>query len=124
MALARTTRDGPFEGVLGDTHTRDRAAGRRSRCGALATPLLRHRRDRRPAKLLGSLWPARRPQRLRSHVASATAGAPLRESRMTNLNSFGSRATLDVAGRRYTIFRLDALASLPGNTVQRLPFSL
>ena len=28
---------------------------------------------------------------------------------MTSLNSFGSRATLDVAGKPYTIYRLDAL---------------
>jgi aconitate hydratase len=43
---------------------------------------------------------------------------------MPSTNSFGSRATLDVAGQRYTIFRLDALRGLRGNTVDRLPFSL
>src|SRR5215211_449503 len=43
---------------------------------------------------------------------------------MTHPNSFGSRATLDVAGRQYTIFRLASVASLLGNTVDRLPFSL
>ncbi|HUQ81112.1 MAG TPA: aconitate hydratase AcnA [Gemmatimonadaceae bacterium] len=43
---------------------------------------------------------------------------------MTHPNSFGSRATLDVAGRQFTIFRLASVASLPGNTVDRLPFSL
>jgi aconitate hydratase len=43
---------------------------------------------------------------------------------MTHPNTFGSRATLNVAGRQYTIFRLGSLASLPGSTVSRLPFSL
>jgi aconitate hydratase len=43
---------------------------------------------------------------------------------MTHPNSFGSRATLDVAGRSYTIYRLGSLDSLPGSTVSRLPFSL
>ncbi|MBX6333090.1 MAG: aconitate hydratase AcnA [Gemmatimonadaceae bacterium] len=43
---------------------------------------------------------------------------------MHSLNSFGSRATLAVDGTSYTIFRLDALASLPGATVSRLPFTL
>jgi aconitate hydratase len=39
-------------------------------------------------------------------------------------NSFGSRATLDVDGQRFTIFRLDVLRQLRGNTADRLPFSL
>src|SRR5687767_5609933 len=43
---------------------------------------------------------------------------------MAHLNSFGSRATLDVDGTRYTIFRLDALRTLAGGTAERLPFSL
>jgi len=43
---------------------------------------------------------------------------------MTHPNTFGSRATLTVAGRQYTIFRLASLRSLQGNTVDRLPFSL
>ena len=43
---------------------------------------------------------------------------------MTHPNTFGSRATLNVAGRQYTIYRLDSLASRSGNTVGRLPFSL
>src|SRR4051812_44311006 len=43
---------------------------------------------------------------------------------MTHPNTFGSRATLDVAGRQYTIYRLDSVTSLPGSTVSRLPFSL
>ena len=43
---------------------------------------------------------------------------------MTTINSFGSRATLDVAGTRYTMYRLDALRAISGNTVDRLPFSL
>ena len=43
---------------------------------------------------------------------------------MTHPNSFGSRATLDVAGRKYTIFRLDALAQLANGNAARLPVSL
>jgi aconitate hydratase len=43
---------------------------------------------------------------------------------MTHPNSFGSRATLDVGGRRYTYFRLDALRELSGATLDTLPFSL
>ena len=39
-------------------------------------------------------------------------------------NSFGSRATLDVGGRKYTIFRLDALRQLADGNAERLPFSL
>jgi len=43
---------------------------------------------------------------------------------MTTVNSFGSRASLKVDGRQYTLFRLDALRGIPGNTVDKLPFSL
>jgi aconitate hydratase len=43
---------------------------------------------------------------------------------MTHPNSFGSRDTLDVEGRRYTYYRLDPLRALPGSAVDRLPFSL
>ena len=43
---------------------------------------------------------------------------------MTHPNSFGSRTTLDVGGRRYTYFRLDALRELSGARLDRLPFSL
>ncbi|MEO7458063.1 MAG: aconitate hydratase, partial [Gemmatimonadaceae bacterium] len=43
---------------------------------------------------------------------------------MTSLNSFGSRATLDVAGKSYTIYRLDALSASSGGRSERLPFSL
>ncbi|MEP6730898.1 MAG: aconitate hydratase AcnA [bacterium] len=43
---------------------------------------------------------------------------------MTSLNSFGSRATLDVAGKSYTIYRLDALSAASGGKSDRLPFSL
>ena len=43
---------------------------------------------------------------------------------MTSLDSFGSRATLDVAGKSYTIYRLDALAALSRGNSQKLPFSL
>jgi len=43
---------------------------------------------------------------------------------MTHPNTFGSRATLNVAGRQYTIYRLGSVATLPGSTVNKLPFSL
>ncbi len=43
---------------------------------------------------------------------------------MTHPNSFSSRATLDVGGKAYTIFRLDAVAGIPGATVASMPFSL
>jgi aconitate hydratase len=43
---------------------------------------------------------------------------------MTSLNSFGSRATLDVAGHSYTIYRLDALRETSAGKSDRLPFSL
>ena len=43
---------------------------------------------------------------------------------MTSLNSFGSRATLDVAGKSYTMYRLDALAALSRGNSETLPFSL
>jgi aconitate hydratase len=43
---------------------------------------------------------------------------------MTNPNSFGSRATLEVGGRKYTFFRLDSLDAPSGGNASRLPFSL
>src|SRR6202048_1224288 len=43
---------------------------------------------------------------------------------MTHPNPFGSRSTLDVAGRQYTIFRLDSLSKLANGNAARLPFSL
>ncbi|MGI8546130.1 MAG: aconitate hydratase AcnA [Gemmatimonadaceae bacterium] len=43
---------------------------------------------------------------------------------MTHPNSFGSRATLTVDGRDYTIFRLDALDQPSGGAAARLPVSL
>ena len=43
---------------------------------------------------------------------------------MTSLNSFGSRATLDVAGTSYTIYRLDSLSGASQGNSDRLPFSL
>ncbi|HPV77709.1 MAG TPA: aconitase family protein, partial [Gemmatimonadaceae bacterium] len=43
---------------------------------------------------------------------------------MTHPNSFGSKATLTVGPRSYTMFRLDALRALSGGKVDRLPFSL
>src|SRR6476660_9523102 len=44
--------------------------------------------------------------------------------KMTHPNTFGSRSTLDVAGRQYTIFRLDSLSKLGNGNADRLPFSL
>src|SRR6476469_1943234 len=52
------------------------------------------------------------------------AAAKVREKAMTHPNSCGSRSTLDVAGRQYTIFRLDSLSQLAGGNANRLPFSL
>nr|MBA3673072.1 aconitate hydratase [Gemmatimonadaceae bacterium] len=43
---------------------------------------------------------------------------------MSSLDSFGSRATLDVAGTAYTIYRLDALSRGSSGNSDRLPFSL
>src|SRR3979411_877565 len=43
---------------------------------------------------------------------------------MTHPNTFGSRSTLDVAGRQYTIFRLDSLSKFANGNADRLPFSL
>ncbi len=43
---------------------------------------------------------------------------------MPHPNSFGARSALDVAGKHYAIFRLDALRSIPGQTIDRMPFSL
>ncbi|HTJ24324.1 MAG TPA: aconitate hydratase AcnA [Gemmatimonadaceae bacterium] len=43
---------------------------------------------------------------------------------MTSKNSFGSRATLSVDGKQYTVFRLAALDTASGNRASRLPFSL
>jgi len=43
---------------------------------------------------------------------------------MASKNSFGSRGTLDVAGKHYTIYRLDAIEQLSGQHASRLPFSL
>ncbi|CAN5819194.1 aconitate hydratase AcnA [soil metagenome] len=43
---------------------------------------------------------------------------------MTSLDSFKSRATLDVAGKSYTIYRIDALRDASGGNADRLPFSL
>ena len=40
------------------------------------------------------------------------------------MNSFGSRATLQVDGRPYTIYRLDALRDVSRGAIDRLPFSL
>ncbi len=43
---------------------------------------------------------------------------------MANLDSFHSRTTLDVGGESYVAYRLEAVRSVPGSTVDRLPFSL
>jgi aconitate hydratase len=43
---------------------------------------------------------------------------------MTSKNSFGSRATLSVDGKEYTIFRLDAVEQLSEQRASRLPVSL
>ncbi|HET7372073.1 MAG TPA: aconitate hydratase AcnA [Gemmatimonadaceae bacterium] len=43
---------------------------------------------------------------------------------MTSKNSFGSRATLSVDGKQYTIFRLAALDAASGKQASRLPVSL
>src|SRR5690606_41450047 len=43
---------------------------------------------------------------------------------MTHPNSFGSRDTLNVGGRKVAYYRLDSLRSLPGQTLDTLPFSL
>jgi aconitate hydratase len=62
-------------------------------------------------------------QWLRSYQPPNVA-AKYGKNEMTHPNSFGSRSTLDVAGRQYTIFRLDSLAQIAGGNAQRLPFSL
>src|SRR3982750_2106946 len=43
---------------------------------------------------------------------------------MPSTNSFGSRATLDVDGQRFTVYRLHAPRQLRGSTAETLPFSL
>jgi aconitate hydratase len=43
---------------------------------------------------------------------------------MTSKNSFGSRATLTVDAKQYTVYRLAALDGLSGGNVAALPFSL
>ena len=43
---------------------------------------------------------------------------------MTSKNSFGSRATLSVDGKQYTIFSLDVLDAASKHRAARLPFSL
>ena len=43
---------------------------------------------------------------------------------MSAKNSFGARATLEVDGQRYTIYRLDALRQTSNGSSERLPFSL
>src|SRR5262245_13663676 len=43
---------------------------------------------------------------------------------MTSKNSFGSRATLTVDGKNYTMYRLAALDKSSGGRAAKLPFSL
>jgi len=43
---------------------------------------------------------------------------------MTSKNSFGSRATLNVGGKAYTVYRLAALDGVSGSRASSLPFSL
>ncbi|MEO6877383.1 MAG: aconitase family protein, partial [Gemmatimonadaceae bacterium] len=43
---------------------------------------------------------------------------------MTSKNSFGSRATIVVDGKTYTVYRLAALDQLSGGNAAKLPFSL
>src|SRR5215207_5181868 len=43
---------------------------------------------------------------------------------MTSKNSFGSRATLSVDGKQYTIYRLDALGEISQQRASELPVSL
>ena len=43
---------------------------------------------------------------------------------MTSKNSFGSRATISVDGKSYTLYRLDAVDEISGKRASRLPFSL
>ena len=51
-----------------------------------------------------------------------TQMAQMRDSKQGN--SFGSRATLDVDGKKFEIFRLDALERAGVGQISRLPFSL
>src|SRR5450756_1070220 len=57
-------------------------------------------------------------------TASALTRPSSEKIKMAHPNSFGSRSTLDVAGRQYTIFRLDSLSKLADGNAGRLPFSL
>src|SRR5581483_6495429 len=41
-----------------------------------------------------------------------------------SINSYGARSNLNVEGRNYVIYRLDALAGAGLNNIHRLPFSL
>jgi aconitate hydratase len=50
--------------------------------------------------------------------------APENKMTQSHPNSFGSRATLDVGGKPYTIFRLDSLRKLSNGNSDSLPFSL
>ena len=43
---------------------------------------------------------------------------------MANSNTFGARSTITVGGKPFTVWRLDAVSKVSGNTVGTLPFSL
>ena len=85
-----------------------------------APPATRHAR---PVRFFRSLGAARPVAPFVTVPPAAGGGSDLAqcETAMTTINSFGSRATLDVAGTRYTMYRLDALRAISGSTVDRLP---
>src|SRR5207237_9477115 len=79
----------------------------------------------RRARLRRSLSLGRAPTAV---APSETSKRPLRgrseREQMPSTNSFGSRATLDVDGQRFTVYRLDALRQLRASTAETLPYSL
>src|SRR3954462_11917478 len=99
--------------------------------GATLRSLLRD--DGPPCYISISLPPARSRQRAPAPAVApfstvrrgrGTATDTARPRTMSSVNSFGSRATLDVAGAAYTIYRLDALSKSSKGNSDRLPFSL
>src|SRR6185437_9793245 len=70
---------------------------------------------------------AREPKPVAPSVTLASASDISRTERhapMTSKNSFGSRATISVDGKSYTLYRLDAVDEISGKRASRLPFSL
>jgi aconitate hydratase len=57
-------------------------------------------------------------------VALGVRRSPDPSSQMSHPNSFGSRATLTVGGRKYHYFHLDPLDAIEGSVSKTLPFSL